>query len=165
MMLIKSYAIGFIYIVCVRAVSIIIFFSHRLKMLTQTPTKWYSLLEIPSRNVTGDTRVNPRSCLLNIYLFGVTEISEPWWLLMLKFVCMSLYLPSDDFNVKQKYIYRYKYFVYVSCEWEFFFSRCDQLCRNLMVLQRSHNKLFRVYRYMYVFNIFCADFNETKINK
>lgn len=102
MMLIKSYAIGFIYIVCVRAVSIIIFFSHRLKMLTQTPTKWYSLLEIPSRNVTGDTRVNPRPCLLNIYLFGVTEISEPWWLLMLKFVCMSLYLPSDDFNVKNK---------------------------------------------------------------
>lgn len=76
---------------------------------------------------------------------------------MLKFVCMSLYLPSDDFNVKQEYIYRYNYFVYVSCEWEFFFSRCDQLCRNLMVLQRSHNKLFRVYRYMYVFNIFCAD--------
>lgn len=91
MMLIKSYAIGFIYIVCVRAVSIIIFFSLRLKMLTQTPTKWYSLLEIPSRNVTGDTRVNPRSCLLNIYLFGVTEISEPW-LLMLKYACLYVFL-------------------------------------------------------------------------
>lgn len=164
MMLIKSYAIGFIYIVCVRAVSIIIFFSHRLKMLTQTPTKWYSLLEIPSRNVTGDTRVNPRSCLLNIYLFGVTEISEPWWLLMLKFVCMSLYLPSDDFNVKNKSTF---IGITILCMFHvrFFFSRCDQLCRNLMVLQRSHNKLFRVYRYMYVFNIFCADFNETKINK
>lgn len=71
--------------------------------------------------------------------------------------CMSFYLSSDDFNVKQEYIYRYNYFVYVSCEWEFFFFRCDQLCRNLMVLQRSHNKLFRVYRNMYVFNIFCAD--------
>lgn len=35
--------------------------------------------------------------------------------------CMSFYLSSDDFNVKQEYIYRYNYFVYVSCEWEFFF--------------------------------------------
>lgn len=94
-----------IYLHCLCTFSIFSFFYHRLKMLTQTLTKWYSLSEIPSRNVTGDTRVNPRPCSLNIYLFGVTEISEPWFL-MLKFVCGLMYLPSDDLNVKQEYMYR-----------------------------------------------------------